>query len=221
MSMPSYPVGPGSNTEAPEYPAASRKTAGWALALCCVPCVLSVAVGLTLAIKVLTKGKDGRDHGRRMAIAALCLAGLWIVAGTAAAAVSVALGLAETKPEDERATLAPTELEVGHCFDLGPDGEVSSIAVVPCHQAHQTEVFAEFKLKDGPFPGYDALIADAEAGCTQRLEEFIGIPAESSALEIHQIYPHESSWPEWRTVSCTVSEPADRPRSGSLRGAKR
>lgn len=198
---------------------ASKEMAGWALGLSFVPCLITMVIAAVFAIIVLNRDNGGRNYGRGFAIAALCVVGLWVVVGIGAVAVGIAT---DAGPENERATLAPTELRVGHCFDLGPDGEVTSVAVVPCDEPHQTEVFSEFELpNEKEFPGYEAVIADAEAGCARRFPEFVGIPVKDSELEIHIIYPHESAWPGSRTVTCTISQPADRPHQGTLRGSKR
>lgn len=65
--------------------------AGWALALSLLPCFTPVGqlVALGLAIAVLVKSRDGRDHGRGMAVAGLVISILVLVAIVAYVVITV------------------------------------------------------------------------------------------------------------------------------------
>lgn len=222
-NYPSYPVGPGSNTRPPEDPAVSKKMAGWALALCCIPCLLSLIVGIVLAINVLTRGKDGRDHGKTMAIVALCVAGLWLMVGAAA----VIVGLASQPDRDADGQLskggeiAAEQIRVGDCLDLPSETEVESIQATPCSEPHEAEVYAAFELPAGEFPGAATVVKEAEEGCAERFFGYVGIAPPDSALQIVMLYPQESSWSLSREVHCVADEPGAKKVTGSVNGAER
>lgn len=222
-SYPPYPAAPGHNRVAPEDPQTSRKMAGWALGLCCVPCLLTLIAGVALAIKVLGRGRDGQDHGRTMAIVALCVAGLWLVVGVGGWAVSQAL-----KPDRdgdgslaEASDVSGEQLRVGDCLDLPAEGEVESVSAVPCSEPHEAEVYAAFELPAGRYPGDAEVVRLAEDGCIDRFFGYVGIAPPDSKLVTFLIYPAEDSWAQSRGVRCLADEPGDKQVTGSVNGAKR
>ena len=62
-----------------------------------------------------------------------------------------------------------------------PDGEVvSEVPVVPCTEPHDDEVYFDFQLADGEFPGDDAVAEQSDAGCLEQFQPFVGLVYDSS-----------------------------------------
>ena len=105
--------------------------------LCCTP------LGFILALVVLARSKDGKNHGKGLAIAALVISVLFSF-GLAAAAY----GLTQVDWDD----LNPvSSLSQGDCFNAdGLDDEdaefVSGISEISCSTSHDAEVLASTDL---------------------------------------------------------------------------
>lgn len=114
-------------------------------------------------------------------------------------------------------------LDVGDCFD-DPDGEDRTVGSVPdidCDQLHDNEVFATFELVGATWPGTDQVAEDAEDGCLERFEGFVGTTYLESELSASAFWPSEDSWEAGdREVICFVYDP-DGPVTATLEGADR
>lgn len=203
----------------PQQPA-SKTMAGWALGLAFLPCLISMITSVVFAIIVLNRGKDGREHGKGMAIAALCLVGLWVVVGIGAVAISLASD-AERGSDgaiEEAGEITAFELEVGDCFDLptedlSKETRVFTVDALPCDEQHQAEVYAKFELADGDAKRKGNA---AQVDCANRFDDFIGIRPGQSKLDIYYMYEQGSG----ETVVCSVVQRSQKPVTGSLRGSK-
>lgn len=114
-------------------------------------------------------------------------------------------------------------LKVGDCLteDAVTGGETDTAPVTPCDKPHPYEVYYEFKLEDGDFPGSDGIEAPAMEKCTTAFEEFIGVPFDASTLTFTWFEPTEESWgANDRLVQCIVYDEAG-DVTGSLKGAAR
>ncbi len=114
-------------------------------------------------------------------------------------------------------------LKVGDCLPESSmsGGETSDTDVVPCSDSHAYEVYYEFDLADGEFPGSDAIQAEVEAECLPAFTDFIGLEYASSTLDITWYEPTTESWDaNDRLVQCLVYDPAG-DVEGSLEGAAR
>lgn len=113
-------------------------------------------------------------------------------------------------------------LTVGDCFnDEGSGESISSVPVVPCADPHDNEVYFEFELPDGDFPGDDALTAAADETCTREFQTFVGIAYEESELYWFDLRPTQGGWEEIgdRVIQCAVYDAS--PVTGTLKGAQR
>lgn len=112
-------------------------------------------------------------------------------------------------------------LRVGDCLNMIAADEVETVPVVPCGEPHSDEVFHEFQIPDGDYPGDDAVIAAAEESCLAAFEPFVGLPFEESTLDVSWYVPTQQSWEgmDDRTVSCMVSDPAGEV-TGTLKNAQ-
>ena len=125
----------------------------------------------------------------------------------AAAAVPTLLRQIALRPLGE--VTAPTEagprqLRPGHCVQTLPaDGELSTVAVVPCDQPHEAEVIALHTFDDGPWPGPREVARDAAAGCE--------MDAAQAALGAEPVVwsPTQGSWAQGdRLGTCLAWHPS-------------
>lgn len=102
--------------------------------LCCLP------IGLVLGIVVLRRGRDGRDHGRALAISAIILSALAMLSSV----VFVGLALAF---HDVRVV---ADLRPGDCISADglqrPGEDVGTITEQDCTQPHDAEVLSSGTL---------------------------------------------------------------------------
>lgn len=93
-----------------------------------------------------------------------------------------------------------------------------SLPVVPCGEPHD-EVYFDFLLDDGEYPGDDAVLEASDSGCLAQFDAFVGVAYDSSTLDFYAYRPSEQSWASGdRAVSCVIWDPADQV-TGSLEGA--
>lgn len=215
----------------------SRKMAGWALGLSlvfCIPFGFLVAIGL--AIAVLVRGRNGGDHGKGRAIAALVISGLIVMANVVYVVVVVFTGVDTTERDaDGRVmdggSVTLDRLRLGDCFnepnldDLptdGSEGQASAtVSVVPCAESHQAELFHIIEPDDGDFPGQQAMDRRA-LDCVPEFEEFVGTPYRRSRLDFVIFFPTTATWRFGdHTILCSVTERDLSDVTGSLRNSRR
>lgn len=116
------------------------------------------------------------------------------------------------------------DLQVGDCFDDDPAAtdEVASVATVDCAEPHDNEIFFEFSLAGGTFPGEDAIMGEAADRCIPAFDAFVGKSYYESDLDIFPITPTAASWEEGdRVVYCVLYALDLSKLTGSMRGANR
>jgi len=229
-----YATGHGSPYLSPQthYGPPSTAMASWALGLSflfCMPVAVLAAIGL--AIAVLVKSTPTPDHGRKKAIAALVISGVWVVAFVVLVALS-ALGVIEddaSRDEEGRVTeirsIPITSLEVGDCFDdpatRGVEDEavgVTNVTVKPCSYLHDFELYAEFDLEGDDYPGEADVQKMADAGCLARVEDYADPESDVMDAAYYYYYPRKARWKinHDRSVQCMFSFDSGQTR-GSLR----
>jgi len=122
---------------------ASKGTAIAALIVAFFGCTcIGAIVSIILSIVVLRRGRDGRNHGKGLAIAAIIISLISLIIGLAAAAGIGYLSSTLTGVDD---------LKTGQCLtadgltDQSSDG-VSNIKIVSCSKSHDAEVLATGRL---------------------------------------------------------------------------
>jgi hypothetical protein len=225
----------------PDSSKPSQAMAGWALGLSLVFCVpLLPLVGLVLGIVVLARSREGRDHGKGMAIAAIVVGALVMVFQFLSFALGVVDGIRDgfdsTTRDDsgevvDGGDMLPTKLRVGDCFDdpaLWNAGneqiEAEVIQGVPCSKPHNFEVYAIFEMEgsDDEYPGQPAIDKRA-VDCFREFRKFVGVPYAKSDLEVSLYFPTSASWRVVgdRAITCVAWDPRDKRLVGSLKNAKR
>ncbi|MER5384386.1 DUF4190 domain-containing protein [Streptomyces sp. NPDC002688] len=187
--------------------------------LCFVP-----AVGLVLGIVALVQIKKRGERGKGMAVGGMVMSSI----GIGLLALVVATGGARDFWDGFRDAAndsggAAFSLEVGECFDT-LSGSLGGLAFdvdkVPCAGGHDAEVFADFTMGDGDYPG-DATVADAaDRRCHQLRSTYAmdswAIPDD---VAVYYFTPTSQSWRRGdREISCLFGNTDEK---GSLTGSLR
>lgn len=100
------------------------------------------------------------------------------------------------------------DLSVGTCFQTPTDVEIAIVDVVSCEDRHDEEVYAIKGLPyavDAPYPGPLTVDEAAFAACLEDFRSFVGVPYETSVLDVLWLSPTGESWDEGdRRVVCSV-----------------
>lgn len=112
--------------------------------------------------------------------------------------------------DDPKATELGDEA-VGWCLDISPqqDAEVTDLPRVDCEEPHTHEVFAVFESDAETYPGFDALETEAQVGCLDRFEAYVGISPFDSTLFYSWMVPTLASWGD-QNIENAGDEPGDR-----------
>ena len=202
-----YPVSPGQIVHGPPP---TKTQAIWALVLAIIPTPLTWIASVILAIVVLNKPKDLRGGpGKGLSIASFGVIILWIIGFVGMAAAGL-FGEAERKAAavgTERGDVSVTSLFPGDCLVDDPSVAAQlTVELVPCSETHKQEVYANFTLASGPFPGEKSVARLAEGGCFKRFENYVGIDPVKSELTVMFLHPLSESWDLTREVTCMISD---------------
>ena len=121
----------------------------------------------------------------------------------------------------ESGGLGALSIQIGDCVNL-PDSEyVESLEALPCADAHDAEAFEAFDMRDGDFPGDDAVQEAAINGCYEAFEPFVGVAYEDSELGMYWLYPTPETWDESadREILCRLTAYGGSKPPGPMRGA--
>ncbi len=113
-------------------------------------------------------------------------------------------------------------LRKGDCVVDADDliGELSSVEVVPCTEAHEAQVFAVFDVGAAAgedWPGQQSMDRMAQQGCSERLDA-VDPDALTGDLGLVFLSPSEASWnkADDREVICFISAEEDGDLGGDL-----
>jgi hypothetical protein len=158
-------------------------------------------------------GAAGGRRRRGLVIAALAFSVFWIVV-VVAAVIAVNAGKATrsatTGVITHRGHISAFSLRVGDCFD-NPAGaqSVNTVTAIPCHQPHNAQIYAKFRLtgSDFSYPGATKIARLARSGCNARIGS-VDKSMTTSAMTARILLPEEASWISGqRTVSCMIVNP--------------
>ena len=205
----------------PGGPPASKALAGWALGLAIFPNCITWVLAIVFASIVMSRSKDGRDHGKRMAIAAFVIIGVWVVALIVVVAVLAATDA--DRDESGRVTdggrASVLDLQVGDCLPDVGTGKQRTIELVPCTSPHHSEVYADFDLS-GEFTTREEVTHLSEAGCFDRFEGYVGVKPRKSSLDVLYFFPpDEVTFSQDTGVTCILTSEGE--VQTSLQGSER
>lgn len=202
-------------------PAPSKAMATWALVLGAIPLPIGWLVSLGLGIAVLVRSKDGRNHGKTMVIVGFSLIAGWIV--LIAAVIGIAIAIESQafpdRPEDGTGEVLIEDVRTGDCLARDLTDEVTYVELTSCNASHRLEAYAVFDLPDGPFPGQSDVDRRSDEGCTERFENFIGLPFDESEIGLQYVTPVKDVWDYDRSVVCFAD--TEGMTTGTLKAARR
>lgn len=157
------------------------------------------------------------------------IAGVVVAVGVAVFAGVGAFGDETTRNDAGEITegggLGAFVIQNGDCINLPSENLVQSVEGVPCHMAHDAEVYSLFDMGEASsaWPGEDAVYVAAEDGCLARFHAFVGVAYEYSELGVYYLHPTMDSWIEAddREIVCMVTTIDGSSLTGSMRGSGR
>ncbi|MHA7984654.1 septum formation family protein [Rathayibacter sp. CAU 1779] len=118
-------------------------------------------------------------------------------------------------------TVAFASLAIGDCLTLpaGSDQEAPATApVVPCAQAHSSEVYALPGLQGSAFPGDDTVTAQADDACQSAFAGYVGVDVYDTQLNFSTFTPSQADWNAGLTHATCVVFSTQGDTTGSVRG---
>lgn len=204
--LPPYPPPPGIY---PPPPVA--KTNVWAIMslIFGILGLIGAPVAVVCGIVGLRKAKEGQG-GRGLAIAGLALSAAWVLL-TAVIAFYFAFQYFTTP------RMHTASVRVGDCLTKFPDYLHAAAETGPCDAPHVAEVFAQFNLPSGDYPG-GAAIEKYNRLCDSELaSDMSSAIADISVVVVFG--PTEEKWRSGdRALKCVAI--LDPPRSGPLPGLR-
>lgn len=172
-----------------------------------ITAILSLIFGFVGLAKIRRTGQKGKG----LAIAGIILSGAWII-------ILIALGIASGNQAQRSANgqinkggnLSVLSLKSGDCFAYPTDQqEINTVAAIPCSQAHDAQVFAQFNLS-GSSSNYPTNMTQlASNGCQARTAS-LNKSLLTSSMSMKIVYPQNASWITGnRTVNCVMYSPTN------------
>jgi DNA-binding SARP family transcriptional activator len=124
-------------------------------------------------------------------------------------------------------------LRVGDCFNVeptpvAPTGGAGSSQIalyvprMPCEEPHDRELYHLFQHATGPYPGEDVVAAHAIEQCTTQFQQYVGVSAGESALDLYYVYPARVHWEQgFRGGGCSLFDESGVALTGSMAGSGR
>lgn len=198
---------PAAEWRQPAYPLPQeQRTNGFAIAALVFGIIGGALLAVIFGIIALVQIPQKNQKGRGMAIAGLVLGGLWTLVFAAligAVVVTSADRDSGTGDITESGDVSAFALQVGDCLnDIEESEMITSLPAVPCAEPHEAEVFGMFDLPEGDYPTEDELVAQADAGCADRMASYAPDAMNDPTIGFFYIYPLEQAWPEDREIVC-------------------
>lgn len=166
-----------------------------------------VPFGLVLGVAGIVRTRRRRRRGRVVAILAVVFSLSWSALASLLV-IGFVLGEADRDASGrivEAGWLWEDDLRAGDCVKSS-DFDGPTVHAVPCDRPHAVEIFAAFDVPDGPYPGRDRLVAEAERGCGERIPPAKEEGLRDRSLEVWRAFPSQLSWEDGdRTIRCLVS----------------
>jgi hypothetical protein len=195
------------------YPAArpAPGTSGFAIAAFILGLVGGVLLSVIFGIVALRKLRKRPQRGKGLAIAGLCLSGVWLLGFTGVFVESslTAAQRSATGQITKDGHLGVLSLRAGDCFQnpsgSQPASAITQVTAVPCTNPHDAQVIALLPVPGSAYPGRDAFRAQAQPGCSASLKAVADNSKLTATMNLLWLYPLPQAWAEGqRTISCLV-----------------
>jgi Domain of unknown function (DUF4190)/Septum formation len=187
-------------------------TNGFAIASFILGLIGGSLLSVIFGIIALNKLRARPQRGKGLAIAGLCLSGVWVVG-----LVVLAVVTAQTASQRSAATgqitknghLSVFSLRAGDCFQ-NPSGnqptlDVTEVTAVSCATPHDAQVVAQLPVTGSAYPGKAAFRTQALSGCKASNEALVEQSKVTDTMRLIWLYPEEQAWDDGhRTISCMI-----------------
>ncbi|MGF3052420.1 septum formation family protein [Microbacterium sp. YY-03] len=108
----------------------------------------------------------------------------------------------------EQGTGSAYDLEVGDCLNFPAADEFSDVELVPCGDAHDSEVILNFESALAEF-NEEEMYAEADEQCATEFQSYVGLDWETSIFDYTYFTPLEAGWEDGDRVITCVAYQAD------------
>lgn len=187
-------------------------TNGFAIASFVLGLIGGVLLSVIFGIVALSKIRHQPQRGKGLAIAGLCLSGVW-VAGIAAVLVVNAQTASQRSAATGQITknghLDVLSLRAGDCFQnpsgASPGDSVTQVTAVSCTTPHDAQVIALLPVPGSAYPGKAAFTAQGSRGCDAAVKTDLDPSKLTSTMNLLWLYPLEQAWIDGQhSISCFV-----------------
>lgn len=203
----------------------------WTVGTALVAFVLSVLlvpaiVALPLAIVTLAamRRTAGRRRGLAIAATVISTVSLFMVLPTATFLLVTADDVQrnESGVVVKGGTVDVYDARVGDCFTEDEQNALLTLDLVPCREAHGSEIYA-LPMLTGDYPGDREMEQLAEQLCTEEFSPYVGAELKDSTLLFSYFYPDRQAWtnPANLHLVCFVTDKNGEQIHGSVKGSGR
>jgi hypothetical protein len=215
-ALPAAPsLAPGVHYYTADRPASG--TNGFAIAAFVLGLIGGVLLSVIFGIVALNKLRDRPQRGKGLAIAGLCLSGVWVVGIVSLLvvnAVTASQRSATTGQITASGHLSVFSLRAGDCFQ-NPSGSqpgqgLTQVTAVPCANPHNAQVIAQLPVLGSAYPGQAAFSAQATPGCKTRAAAVVDRSKLTATMNLIFVYPEPQAWTDGhRTISCLIVDSSE------------
>jgi hypothetical protein len=169
--------------------------------------VLSVIFGIIALVKLRTRPQRGKG----LAIAGLCLSGVWVAAIVALVASNATTATQRSASGQiiKNGHIDVLSLRTGDCFQ-NPTGNqaassVGQVTAVSCATPHNAQVIAQVTPSAADYPTEASFHSQEATSCRTSIAAAADQSKLTTTMNIIDVYPDEDAWAGGdRTVSCLI-----------------
>jgi len=208
------PLTPGVHYYTADQPASG--TNGFAIASFVLGLVGGALLSVIFGVVALNKLRNRPQRGKGLAIAGLCLSGVWVLGIVTVLAVNAQTASqrsATTGQITKSGHLDVFSLRAGDCFQNPsgnqPSSALTQVTAVPCTTPHNAQVIAQLPVPGSAYPGQAAFRAQALTGCKAAATD-LDQSKLTSTMNLLWIYPEPQAWTDGqRSISCLAVDSSE------------
>jgi hypothetical protein len=193
-------------------------TNGFAIAAFVLGLIGGVLLSVIFGIVALNKLRSRPQRGKGLAIAGLCLSGVWVLVIASVLVINIQTAShrsAATGQITKSGHLDVLSLRAGDCFQNPSGNQPSSalltqVTAVSCASPHNAQVISLLPVPGSAYPGQAAFRAQALTGCKASVAADVDQSKLTSTMNLLWLYPEPQAWTEGqRTISCVVVDSSE------------
>jgi hypothetical protein len=200
-------------------------TNGFAIAAFILGLVGGGLLSVIFGCVALSKIRQQPQRGKGLAIAGLCLTGVWVVILVVTIAVKVQTASQRSDTTGQiikNGHLDVLSLRAGDCFQhpsgTTPAESLTQVTAVSCTTPHNAQVIALLPVSGSAYPGEPAFRAQAVPGCEAAVKAKVDQSKLTSTTVLHFLYPLPQAWTDGQhSISCFVVDSSPDLTSSSMK----